>query len=35
MPFYQKHYIWFNRNGAAPTYKNEGIASLAPKEANK
>src|SRR5438552_8649590 len=33
MPFYQrlgqiprKHHIWFHRNGAAPTYKNEGIA---------
>src|SRR6266480_4900673 len=33
MPFYQKlgqiprkHHIWFHRNGAAPTFKNEGIA---------
>src|SRR5712671_793975 len=33
MPYYQKlgeiprkHHIWFHRNGAAPTYKNEGIA---------
>src|SRR6476660_7252182 len=33
MPHYQKlgqiprkHHIWFHRNGAAPTYKNEGIA---------
>src|SRR5438105_5280260 len=33
MPFYQKlgeiprkHHIWFHRNGAAPTYKDEGIA---------
>src|SRR3989449_9285203 len=33
MPQYQKlgqiprkHHIWFHRNGAAPTYKNEGIA---------
>src|SRR5438552_17195906 len=33
MPFYQKlgqiprkHHIWFHRNGAAPTYKSEGIA---------
>ncbi|HEX5315643.1 MAG TPA: homogentisate 1,2-dioxygenase, partial [Candidatus Kapabacteria bacterium] len=33
MPFYQrlgqiprKHHIWFHRNGAEPTYKNEGIA---------
>src|SRR5438034_153431 len=33
MPFYQKlgqiprkHHIWFHRNGAAPSYKNEGIA---------
>src|SRR5204862_8340034 len=32
MPYYQKlgqipkkHHIWFHRNGAAPTYKNEGI----------
>ena len=33
MPYYQKlgqipkkHHIWFHRNGAAPTYKNEGVA---------
>ena len=33
MPYYQKlgeipkkHHIWFHRNGATPTYKNEGIA---------
>src|SRR6266481_6895994 len=33
MPFYQKlgeiprkHHIWFHRNGATPTFKNEGIA---------
>ena len=33
MPYYQKlgqiprkHHIWFHRNGAAPSYKNEGIA---------
>src|SRR5207237_49700 len=33
MPYYhklgempRKHHIWFHRNGAAPTYKNEGIA---------
>ena len=33
MPFYQKlgqiprkHHIWFHRNGAAPTFKDEGIA---------
>jgi homogentisate 1,2-dioxygenase len=33
MPYYQKlgqiprkHHIWFHRNGAAPTFKNEGIA---------
>ena len=33
MPYYQKlgqiprkHHIWFHRNGAAPRYKNEGIA---------
>src|SRR5260370_4733841 len=33
MPYYQKlgqiprkHHIWFHWNGAAPTYKNEGIA---------
>src|SRR2546430_5466593 len=33
MPFYQKlgeiprkHHIWFHRNGASPTFKNEGIA---------
>jgi len=33
MPFYhklgeipRKHHIWFHRNGAAPTFKNEGIA---------
>src|SRR5204862_7139833 len=33
MPYYQKlgqmpskHHIWFHRTGAAPTYKNEGIA---------
>ena len=33
MPYYQKlgqmpkkHHIWFHRNGAGPSYKNEGIA---------
>ena len=33
MPYYQKlgemprkHHIWFHRNGATPTFKNEGIA---------
>ena len=33
MPYYhklgempRKHHIWFHRNGAAPTYKNEGVA---------
>ena len=33
MPYYhklgqipRKHHIWFHRNGAAPSYKNEGIA---------
>ena len=33
MPYYQKlgqmpkkHHIWFRRNGAGPSYKNEGIA---------
>ena len=32
MPYYQKigeiprkHHIWFHRNGAGPSYKNEGI----------
>ena len=33
MPYYhklgqipRKHHIWFHRNGAGPSYKNEGIA---------
>ncbi len=33
MPYYQKlgqiprkHHIWFHRNGAGPSFKNEGIA---------